>query len=104
MSCCSRFIMTSGKTWIPESSNLGRGYSAVYYLNSTGYFNIAASVLYVSNDTLVVDIPLPQVDWLNALRYNTEWLQSSLTHATAKLKLSGQSYVMSAQVSKYGTY
>jgi hypothetical protein len=47
---------------------IGRGYSAVYYLNSTGHYVIAASVLRLANGEYEPDVRLPQTNWLEDLR------------------------------------
>jgi hypothetical protein len=47
---------------------IGRGYSAVYYLNSTGQYVIAASVLRLASGLYEPDVRLPQTNWLDDLR------------------------------------
>jgi hypothetical protein len=53
-----------------ESTNevIGRGYSAVYYLNSTGHYVIAASVLRLPSGQYEPDVTLPETEWLEDLR------------------------------------
>jgi hypothetical protein len=69
----------------------------VYYLNSTGAYVLASSVLKLHNGTLEVDVPLPSTDWLEVLRNNQEWLIDVSTSATRAMKLRHQRYVMSAR-------
>jgi hypothetical protein len=60
---------------------LSRGYSAVYYLNSTGQYNIAASVLRKQNfegkdsQKYTVDVALPMYVLLYHELQLTLWLQ-----------------------------
>jgi hypothetical protein len=76
---------------------IGRGYSAVYYLNSTGAYVLASSVLKLHNGTLEVDVPLPGTNWLEVLRNNQEWLIDVSTSATRAMQLRHHRYVMSAR-------
>jgi hypothetical protein len=69
----------------------------VYYLNSTGAYVLASSVLKLHNGTLEVDVPLPSTDWLEVLRNNQEWLIDVSTSATRAMQLRHHRYVMSAR-------
>jgi hypothetical protein len=69
----------------------------VYYLNSTGAYVLASSVLKLQNGSLEVDVPLPSTNWLETLRNNQEWLIDVSASATHTMGLRHVRYVMSAR-------
>jgi hypothetical protein len=81
------FEMTSSKT----------GYSAIYYYNSTNQYQLAASVLGLSNGSLTVDVELPSTEWLNELRLSDLWIADDKLTVTTRAKLHGSRYVVSAR-------
>ena len=86
---------------IPEDAldTVGRpGFSAVYYLNSTGAYVLATSLLRLKDGTALADVPLASTDWLEELRYNDLWYQITPTAVTAKASLQGVSMAFAAQV------
>eukprot|EP00953_Heterococcus_sp_UTEX-ZZ885_P020312 11370-Heterococcus_DN1.PRE.8 len=70
-------------------------YSAVYYLNSTNAYVLAASVL--RSRSLVVDVELPETQWLEELRFKKNWLIDGSTAVTQHMYLKGERYIMSAR-------
>ena len=101
--CCYCYcaLFTQGKTRIVEAANevIGRGYSAIYYLNSTGQYNLASSVLRLHNGTFEPDVELPRTDWLDKLRFDEGWYNDGSASASADMKLRSARYIMSANVS-----
>ncbi|KAG5184511.1 hypothetical protein JKP88DRAFT_289857 [Tribonema minus] len=80
--------VVNGKTKVLESANdiIGHGYSAIYYLNSKGEYQLASSVF--TNDAhadapVDVDRALPQTAWLDELRGSSAWKTSELTSVTS---------------------
>jgi hypothetical protein len=73
------------------------GYSAIYYLNSTDHYVMAASALHSDEDKILVDYELPEVDWLNELRYDKDWLVDGTTAVTKRMHMLGRKYIMSAR-------
>jgi hypothetical protein len=56
-------------------------------------------VLRLRNGTFEPDVLLPRTDWLDALRFNTEWYADGTASASADMKLRNSRYIMSANVS-----
>jgi hypothetical protein len=73
------------------------GFSAIYYLNSTSHYVMAASALHTDEDSILVDHELPEVDWLNELRYNRRWLVDGKAAVTKRMHMLGRKYIMSAR-------
>ncbi|KAG5186007.1 hypothetical protein JKP88DRAFT_288787 [Tribonema minus] len=90
--------IANGKTRIPEMANrvARQGYSAVYYYDSNGQYQLASSVLLQPDGTLAVDIPLASTDWLDALRTDADWLTNGLAAVTAEQDVGGRRHVVSA--------
>eukprot|EP00611_Tribonema_gayanum_P001074 TRINITY_DN10812_c0_g1_i1.p1 TRINITY_DN10812_c0_g1~~TRINITY_DN10812_c0_g1_i1.p1 ORF type:complete len:802 (-),score=274.89 TRINITY_DN10812_c0_g1_i1:504-2909(-) len=93
--------VVNGKTRILERANkmVSHGYSAVYLYNSTGQYQMAAGIMRTRGTLFDVDVPLPDTEWLDALRLSTEW------HADDRFTISktlyfpkyGGKYVVSAR-------
>jgi hypothetical protein len=56
-------------------------------------------VLRLRNGTFEPDVALPRTDWLDALRFNTDWYADGSASASADMKLRSSRYIMSANVS-----
>jgi hypothetical protein len=56
-------------------------------------------VLRLRNGTFEPDVELPRTDWLDALRFNTEWYADGTASASADMKMRSSRYIMSANVS-----
>jgi hypothetical protein len=58
---------------------------------------MAASALHSDEDKILVDYELPEVDWLNELRYDKNWLVDGTTAVTKRMHMLGRKYIMSAR-------
>eukprot|EP00953_Heterococcus_sp_UTEX-ZZ885_P041872 21328-Heterococcus_DN1.PRE.6 len=89
--------IVNGKTKIVERANdvISRGYSAIYYTNSTGDMVLGASVLRLNKGSFEVDVELPTTTWLDKLRYSKEWTRVPVS-VSAYMHLNGGKYLMSA--------
>jgi hypothetical protein len=84
---------------LPTITALEWGFSAIYYVNSTDHYVMAASALHSDGDAILVDYELPEVDWLDELRYDDQWLVDSTTAVTKRMHMLGRKYIMSARYS-----
>ena len=69
----------------------------MYFLNSTKHYQLAQSVLRREDKLLDVDIELPDTQWLDELRFSTEWIQNDQLTISKEMKLRGKRYVMSVR-------
>ena len=83
---------------------LQQGYTAIYYLDSAGHYQIAVSLLQHANGTQVADTRMPSTDWLEDLRYNSLWYQQSPVAATTRGNIGGQHLFLAAQVSLWTSH
>jgi hypothetical protein len=51
----------------------------------------------LNEDSILVDHELPEVDWLDELRYNRRWLVDGKTAVTKRMHMLGRKYIMSAR-------
>jgi hypothetical protein len=90
VSCCTSLMLS-------VLTALEWGFSAIYYLNSTRHYVMAASALHSDEDSILVDYELPEVEWLNELRYDKRWLVDGTTAVTKRMHMLGRKYIMSAR-------
>ncbi|KAG5190183.1 hypothetical protein JKP88DRAFT_299436 [Tribonema minus] len=68
--------IVNGKTRTLERANKmagGRGYSAVYFYNSTSQYQMASALMRVKGGLFDLDVPLPETAWLDTLRKSVDW-------------------------------
>jgi hypothetical protein len=58
----------AGKTGVVERSNKmnGGGYSAIYFYNSSGEYQLASAVLRLPGGGMAVDVDMPHKQWYAA--------------------------------------
>lgn len=57
--------IVNGETRTVERANkmVGRGYSAIYFYNSTRQYQMAAGIMRTAGTLFDVDVPLPETAW-----------------------------------------
>eukprot|EP00611_Tribonema_gayanum_P022998 TRINITY_DN4733_c0_g1_i1.p1 TRINITY_DN4733_c0_g1~~TRINITY_DN4733_c0_g1_i1.p1 ORF type:complete len:932 (-),score=372.03 TRINITY_DN4733_c0_g1_i1:455-3250(-) len=96
--------IVNGKTRIVERSNkmVGRGWSGIYFYNSTRQYQMAVAVIRIGDDSqfnFEVDVELPATKWLDQLRLSREWITNDqyTVHAQIKWPAKGGRWVFSAR-------
>ena len=90
----------AGKARIPEVALevIGDGYTAIYYLNSTGQYTMATSLLRQSDGSISADVYMPSTTWLESLRHSKLWTVKPETAAFTKSQIGSRKMYLSAQV------
>ncbi|KAG5176341.1 hypothetical protein JKP88DRAFT_249450, partial [Tribonema minus] len=93
--------IVNGKTRTVERANkmLGHGYTAIYFYNSKGAYQLATGIMRQGDGLFDVDVELPSTAWLDKLRLSRDWIMDD--HAAVSHKQTfkdyGTTYVLSAR-------
>eukprot|EP00611_Tribonema_gayanum_P004132 TRINITY_DN13326_c0_g1_i1.p1 TRINITY_DN13326_c0_g1~~TRINITY_DN13326_c0_g1_i1.p1 ORF type:complete len:940 (-),score=218.52 TRINITY_DN13326_c0_g1_i1:433-3252(-) len=101
--------IVNGKTRIVERANkmASHGYTAIYYYNSNGTYQLAAGIMRSADGAFDVDVELPATNWLDKLRLSERWLTDDHAAVTTRLNFAqygDASYVISARCLNKNTY
>ena len=91
--------LVTGKSFITEVQNdiVRRGYSAIYYFNSTQHYQLAQSALRLHDGSIEVDVPLSETQWLDKLRLSQDWVHDDHLSITHDMEIRGKRYIVSAK-------
>lgn len=91
--------LVNSKTKIAETSNsiAGHGYSAMYFYNTTGQYQMANGLLRHDDDSLEVDVEMPETDWLEEGRLNNHFVDDDQATLSTYMKIQGDTHVVSAR-------